>query len=239
MTILTKLALTTAIVSASAFVSAGSRAPGVFFGSELDHAKLQNPGSTGSKCNPCDTYKNTSLFWGHSSEAKMYIRGNGGESTRTELRNNAEFNAKTSSKNAGATIEIQDYSNYLNELTIMQLHRTNSDSHKPAMRIDQRRDGSDIEYHFTFAKKPNASSSSDYVKGDWGSLSPGSRYVKIRTSGGKVYPKVSSTEKTGQSLGSDWPSDSKYYFKTGTYLSGVDSGKTATGKGAWTGFNWN
>ena len=239
MNTLTKLALTAALVSASSISLAGSRAPGVFFGSELDHAKLQNPGSSGSKCNPCDTYKNTSIFWGHSSSSKMYIKGNGGDATRTELRNNSEFNAKTSSKSSYATIEVQDYTSHLNELTIMQLHRKNSSGHKPIMRIDQTREGSDIEYHYAFAKKPNASSSSHYVKGDWGTLSPGTRYVKIRTSGGKVYPKVSSTEKSGQTLGSSWPSDSKYYFKTGTYLSDVDSGKTATAKGAWTGFNWN
>lgn len=235
-----KTTLALSLVAAST-VSFANRYPSIAYESEVNHIKLQNPGSSGYKClnSGCVNYKLSNVWWLHSSDTYMYVKASGGDATRSEMRNMSQFNAKTSSKSLTTYVGANILTTYLNELTVGQLHRENSSSHKPILRIDLLRTGSSSwKWSKTFAKKPTASASADYDKDDFSASTSGDKYMRIKTSGGKVYSKISSQE-FNDTLGSDWPSDSKYYFKAGTYLSDVDSGKTAEGQAKFKSFNWN
>lgn len=234
----TALKLTAAIsLLTAASITNAARNPSVEYASELDKVKLQYPTSGDELCESdssypeCIGYKKSNVWWMYDSNNNVVHKINGNDPQRNELRNKKEFNMKTTSKSFEGTFEKIGVSS-LNHVTILQLHNSTSNS-KPLMRIQY--DRSNDRYEVEVAESQFAPT--DYCKEVYSTSGSGSKYFKIyqKTENGKRYLKMKIGTQTHKCDVSNWPSQTKYYYKMGTYLS--DGNGSAEFK--FKNWNWN
>lgn len=217
-----KLTVAISLITIASFTQA-SRSPSEAYSSELQDVKLQYPGSSDEVCesdtnNPCIDFYESGLWYMYDSSDTVVHKISGDDPDRNELRNKSEFNVKTQSKTMSGQLSKVSASSF-DHVTVLQLHRSVTSS-KPLMRIAY--DRSNDQYEYTVASDENASDG--YCKGAFDTsgsgyksytisqvTQDGDRKVKMVFGGDTVYCTID-----------DWPSESTYYYKMGTYLSDGD-----------------
>lgn len=214
-----KLAAAIGLATATT-LSYAARNPSDVYGSELKNVKLQYPTSSDEVCDSesqtsCLGFRQYGLWWMYDSNDNVVhaISGNDGE--RNELRNRKEFNAKTTSKTFSGTLQRISTSS-IKHVTVLQLHRSVSGS-KPAIRIQYDHNNDQYEY----AVASDESASNGYCKGSFSTSGSGAKFYSISqvNVNGERMAKMTLGGETKYCSLDDWPSDTTYYYKMGTYLS--------------------
>lgn len=214
-------ALATIIFSAAA--SHAARDPSAVYSSELKKAKLQYPTSSDELCDSesstsCIGFRESGIWWLYDSSDYVGHAISGIDGERNELRNRAEFNMMSTSKTFSGTLQRISTSS-INHVTVLQLHRNASGS-KPVVRIQY--DHNNSQYEYTVALDEKAAQG--YCKGSFATSGSGTKYFKItpKTVDGERVVLMTLAGETIDCSIEDWPSESTYYFKMGTYLSDGD-----------------
>lgn len=218
-----KLSAAISLLTVASFTQA-ARDPSVRYASELQNVKLQFPGSSDEVCESgssypsCIGFRDWGLWWMNDRNSWVRHKINGDDPDRNEMRNKKEFNMLTSTRRFSGSLKRSSASGF-NQVTILQLHRSVSGS-KPVLRVEYNR--SKGKYEFEVAS--NEKASNGYCKKQFSTSGSGTKSFSITQVGSKSNREISVTL-AGQTLKcpvDDWPSDSTYYYKMGTYLSDGD-----------------
>lgn len=227
-----KVSLAAALLFATA-ASHAIRAPNHAYSSDLDNTKLQYPNSTTTKCGygSCDSNSKywSGIWWLENSNNDMvHKNSNQNDGERNELRNGNEFNIKSSSKSLYGYVGQNTVSSYTS-VTVAQIHRSVSGS-KPVLRLEFYRSGNKYRAQFV-----ETSSGGTYTKPYFSSTGTGDKYFKLKShaSSDEVEAKISSQAEYFDADG--WQNESKYYFKSGSYMSDEDGSSEVVFRN----WNWN
>lgn len=223
-----KLGSTAALLAVSS-LSLAARDPSISYDSELSKVKLQHPGSSDEVCESgtsqsCKNFHVSNLWWMYNSNNNVVHKISGDDGQRNELRNKKEWNIMTSNKKFTGTLEVLDTDiggGNTNEVTILQLHNS-TDSSKPTLRVSYNHDTEKFTWRIAkkqFSPTTYCGSGEDFTTSSSGSKS---FQIQAKTISGKRHLEIKLAGQTRKCDVSAWPSQTKYYYKMGTYLSDGD-----------------